>query len=413
MSHQVTQTKADSPCWQQLQKGKGLWLLSLPADDLPQSLKDVIRQDQLPVVQHTIHIGYDQMSADEVIRRVVPEGIQEVTHAFESIGHIAHLNLRDALLPYKHIIGQVILDKNPAIKTVVNKVGNIENEFRVFQMDVVAGEPHLETEVKQHSARFKLDYSQVYWNSRLETEHKRLVDTFKAGQVVVDVMAGIGPFAIPAAQKGCKVLANDLNPISYKYLQQNITLNKVQKNVTAFNMDGRAFIRQQCDLAQPAAGPQTPKGADPAQPQETPDQTGCQGPSISSVNAVAFDHVIMNLPVSAIEFLDAFRGAFDRAAWEGPLPCVHCYCFQRKDETQADIQHRVEQALGGSLDSRMRIHEVRLVAPNKKMLCLTFCIPPDVAFATLPEMLKVNAAGELNPADDNAEQLTKRQRTLL
>lgn len=45
----------------------------------------------------------------------------------------------------------------------------------------------------------------VYWNSRLETEHKRLVDTFKAGQVVVDVMAGIGPFAIPAAQKGCKV----------------------------------------------------------------------------------------------------------------------------------------------------------------------------------------------------------------
>lgn len=43
----------------------------------------------------------------------------------------------------------------------------------------------------------------------------------------------------------------------------------------------------------------------------------------------------MNLPVSAIEFLDAFRGAFDRAAWEGPLPCVHCYCFQRKDETQA------------------------------------------------------------------------------
>ena len=45
----------------------------------------------------------------------------------------------------------------------------------------------------------------VYWNSRLETEHKRLVDSFKAGQVVVDVMAGIGPFAIPAAQRGCKV----------------------------------------------------------------------------------------------------------------------------------------------------------------------------------------------------------------
>ena len=50
-----------------------------------------------------------------------------------------------------------------------------------------------------------------------------------------------------------QVLANDLNPISYKYLQQNIILNKVQRNVTAFNMDGRAFIRQQCNLAEAAA----------------------------------------------------------------------------------------------------------------------------------------------------------------
>ena len=42
-----------------------------------------------------------------LMQRVVPETVQEVTHAFESIGHIAHLNLRDELLPYKHIIGQV------------------------------------------------------------------------------------------------------------------------------------------------------------------------------------------------------------------------------------------------------------------------------------------------------------------
>jgi len=44
---------------------------------------------------------------------------------------------------------------------VLTQVGNIENEYRVFQMDVIAGKPVLETEVKQHNARFKLDYSQV------------------------------------------------------------------------------------------------------------------------------------------------------------------------------------------------------------------------------------------------------------
>ncbi len=54
--------------------------------------------------------------------------------------------------------------------------------------------------------------AQVYWNSRLEAEHKRLVDEFRPGQVVVDVMAGIGPFAVPAAQKGCSVRARPGSP---------------------------------------------------------------------------------------------------------------------------------------------------------------------------------------------------------
>lgn len=47
---------------------------------------------------------------------------------------------------------------------------------------------------------------QVYWNSRLESEHHRLVDQyFKPNEVIADIMAGVGPFAVPAALKGCTV----------------------------------------------------------------------------------------------------------------------------------------------------------------------------------------------------------------
>ena len=42
--------------------------------------------------------------------------------SFETVGHIAHLNLRDELLPFKRVIGRVLLEKNtPRIRTVLNK----------------------------------------------------------------------------------------------------------------------------------------------------------------------------------------------------------------------------------------------------------------------------------------------------
>jgi len=41
------------------------------------------------------------------------------------------------------------------------------------------------------------------------------------------MFAGVGPFAIPAAKKGCVVHGNDLNPASYKYMVENSKKNKV------------------------------------------------------------------------------------------------------------------------------------------------------------------------------------------
>lgn len=132
----------------------------------------------------------------------------------------------------------------PRIKTIVNKVGSISNEFRVPTFEVLAGEKDMVTEVKQYGATFKLDYSLVYWNSRLEHEHIRLVSQFRAGEVICDMFAGIGPFAIPAAQKGCIVYANDLNPDSIRYLKINAEINKVGDHVHAYNLDAREFVSQ-------------------------------------------------------------------------------------------------------------------------------------------------------------------------
>ena len=42
---------------------------------------------------------------------------------------------------------QVILDKNPTLRTVVNKLSSIDHTYRNFQMEVLAGEGDFNCEV--------------------------------------------------------------------------------------------------------------------------------------------------------------------------------------------------------------------------------------------------------------------------
>jgi len=170
--------------------------------------------------------------------RILPEEFHDdIPSGFNSVGHVAHLNLRSRFDPYKRVIAEVIVDKNPLIRTVINKVDNVgtESAYRTFQYEVLAGEDDMDVQVMESGCVFSFNYAKVYWNSRLETEHSRLVRLFQPGEVVCDVMAGIGPFAVPAGKKGVFVWANDMNPESYKYLLTAIEKNKASRTVIAYH----------------------------------------------------------------------------------------------------------------------------------------------------------------------------------
>ena len=144
---------------------------------LSESIKSINELTSLPslqssvevlgVIPYELQLGYEHLSVEEVLKKILPAGV-EIPSSFEQVGHIAHLNLRDEVLSFKHTIGQVILDKTPTIKTVVNKIGNIENEFRTFPMELLAGDESFEVVIKESNARFAFDFRKVYWNSRLQ-----------------------------------------------------------------------------------------------------------------------------------------------------------------------------------------------------------------------------------------------------
>ena len=359
---------------------------------------------------HAIEISYNHFTVEEILRKVLPESIAEVPSSFEVAGHLAHINLREETLPYKHIIGQTILDKNVGVSIVVNKIGTIENEFRTFPMEVLARRaasnatsggsagdaytPDLEVEVREEGCRFRLDFAKVYWNSRLQHEHRRLVELIAGKErvaasrqsnnkqkkkkhkgrgsissaegenadgtapaaiadlpkvVVADIMAGVGPFSVPLTSRfqGITCHANDLNPVSFRYLKENAKLNKCSnKSMMMYNMDGRAFVHHLDD----------------------------QG--------IWFDHATMNLPASAPEFLDAFRG-FKGFRDDGKQrPTIHVHCFGGKDdEANDEAIARCGRALGCTLDKEgdaVSVHIVRDVSPKKNMLCVSFLLPTAV-----------------------------------
>lgn len=55
--------------------------------------------------RYQLKLTYENLKSEEVLRAVLPEG-QDVTSGFSRVGHIAHMNLRDHQLPYKHLIGE-------------------------------------------------------------------------------------------------------------------------------------------------------------------------------------------------------------------------------------------------------------------------------------------------------------------
>lgn len=353
-----------------------------------QTFADLKKQFALEEEQREVTLNYENFNHQEILTAILSADQLNIS-SFSVIGHIIHLNLKDEFQPYRSVIGQVLLDKNPSQDLVLNKLDKIDSVYRYFQFDVLARRSESTTtvvQVNENGLRFKMDFAKVYWNPRLSTEHDRIVQLLNDGDVVYDVFAGIGPFAIPAAKrKRCRVLANDLNPESYKYLDENIKLNKVQ-TLKAYNLDGREFIRETVKedlVASWRAGAGTGGGAD------------SDNSKVEEQKKRQF-HIIMNLPAIAVEFLDAFVGLTADTLDDQTIsdlhrtnaltmPTVYCYCFHPYDQDKSQMVANVKSRLNCEAIDDIQTHFVRKVAPAKDMYRLTFRLPQQVLFGACSE----------------------------
>ena len=161
-----------------------------------------------------------------------------------------------------------------------------------------------------------------------------------------------------------------------------------------FNEDGRSFIHRSArkllaDHRQIDVSPKVKRRS-----KETASSHSTESrPRIHMTQPKTFHHYVMNLPAIAITFLDAFIGLYKghedlfSPHTNTRLPMIHVYCFSTKsDDNKAEevkICEEISSRIGFPIqpnDEELEIWDVRDVAPQKRMFCASFRLPPDVAF---------------------------------
>ncbi|CAJ0586424.1 unnamed protein product, partial [Mesorhabditis spiculigera] len=323
-------------------------------------------EDELKFEERQTTVTYEDLDTRALFQAVLPGGVN--FSGFTHTGPVIHCNIRDELMPYRFVIGQILLDKVRSCKTVVNKIDCIKSEYRNFELELLAGEPNYIVDVIEEKMVFRLDFSKVFWNSRLSNEHKRIVNLLDGRSLVYDACAGVGPFILPAAKKKkCrKLFANDLNPDSTAYLIENIDLNKIDpNNLEVFTMDAVQFIRE---IAADDILKEIEK---------------CKDPTWTPPSGA---HIVMNLPGYAVNFLPAFRGLLHGRFSEDELPfpiTVYCYLFIKAlGEPHSTFVEKAREVvlekLGWDKAEISHIHHVRTVSNFKEMFCVQVKLPVDL-----------------------------------
>jgi len=174
--------------------------------------------------------------------------------------------------------------------------------------------------------------AKAYFSPRLSHEHERVALLVQADETLVDLFAGVGPFSLLIAKKQpkAKIFAVDINPEAVELLKVNARANRVENRVFAVLGDARQITANKL------------KGT--------------------------ADRVIMNLPETAIEFLDV---ACQAIKLEGGI--IHFYAFVRSPDTIEDQKLRVSQAInsaGRKVERFLYEKSIRETAPFESQIVL-------------------------------------------
>ncbi|MFW9945834.1 MAG: class I SAM-dependent methyltransferase family protein [Candidatus Odinarchaeota archaeon] len=192
-------------------------------------------------------------SLEIILKDKLPQNVFDLLpKSYDIIGHIAIVEFdRFNVLSYKKSIkykkefAKALIIATKAIKAVYEKKSKIKGKFRLRELKLLSGKDKSETIHKENHCLFKLNIKKTYFTPRLVFERRRLsMYNLKENELIIDMFAGVGPFSIQLAKNNDVVIyAFDINPYAYKYLKENIELNKLKGVILPFNIDIKKLLK--------------------------------------------------------------------------------------------------------------------------------------------------------------------------
>jgi len=172
------------------------------------------------------------------------EELEKVYSSFDLIGDIAIIKIPDSLLTKKNVIGEVILESIKNLKTVLLQSSSVSGEYRLRGLEVIAGNEKYVTYYREYGCKFLVNVATSYFSPRLSTERLRISNLVSAGEIVVNMFAGVGTFSILMAKKHqIKVYNIDSNLDAYIMSIVNSRINRLKERVFSIHGDSQKVLR--------------------------------------------------------------------------------------------------------------------------------------------------------------------------
>lgn len=173
--------------------------------------------------------------------------LNQIFSSFDIIGNIAIIKIPESLSLKKNIIGQSLLSNIPHIESVFLQNSPVMGEYRLRELELIAGEEKYITTYKEHNCTYVVNVASTYFSPRLSTERLRISRLVSENEKVVNMFAGVGTFSILLAKKpNVLVYSIDSNLDAYILSLINSKLNKVEDKVISLHGKAQVILKSDC-----------------------------------------------------------------------------------------------------------------------------------------------------------------------